>query len=228
LKLLVVEDDVNLLEAVCAVLEDEGFEVERTDNGTDGLLLAEQGFYDVLVLDIMLPGEDGLSIIQKLRRKNIYTPALFLTAKDSVEARVRGLQAGADDYLVKPFAIDELLARIHALIRRSKGFMAEGELRYGPLVMPPNEHEAYYGDKPLKLSSKEYDLLTYLIQNKEQILRREQIFNRVWGFDSDANETAVDLYIHYLRKKLMSFDCGHLIQTVRGVGYMLKADERHV
>jgi two-component system, OmpR family, response regulator CiaR len=228
LKILVVEDDANLLEAVSAVLEDEGFEVDRADTGAEGLLLAEQGIYDVLILDIMLPGEDGISIIQKVRKKGIYTPALFLTAKDSIESRVRGLQAGADDYLVKPFAIDELLARIHALIRRSKGFESQGGLRYGPILIPPNEYEAYCEDKPLKLSSKEFELLSYLIQNKEQILRREQIFNRVWGFDSDANETAVDLYIHYLRKKLMAFDCGHLIHTVRGVGYMLKRGERHV
>jgi two-component system, OmpR family, response regulator CiaR len=228
MKILVVEDDLNLLDAVAAVLEDEGFEVDRADTGTEGLLLAGKGIYDVLILDIMLPGEDGISIIQKVRKKNIYTPALFLTAKDSIESRVRGLQAGADDYLVKPFAIDELLARIHALIRRSKGFKSEGELRYGPIHIPPNEYEAYCGDKPLKLSSKEFELLSYLLQNKEQILRREQIFNRVWGFDSDANETAVDLYIHYLRKKLISFGCGHLIHTVRGVGYILKEGERHV
>lgn len=227
MRILLVEDDRHLLEAVADVLEDEQFEVDKADNGRDGLLMARQRIYDLLILDIMLPGQDGLSIIQQVRRQGDFTPALFLTARDSVEARVKGLKAGADDYLVKPFAIDELLARIHALLRRSKGFGPEGEIRYGPLTLPPNEFEAYCRGQPLKLSAKEYELLSYLIQNKEQILRREQIFNRIWGLDSEASETAVDLYIHYLRKKLMAHG-EQLIQTVRGVGYMLKAEERDV
>lgn len=228
MRILLIEDDTHLLEAVAGVLEDEGFTVDRTDDGKEGLLLAGQRIYDMLLLDIMLPGMDGLSIIQEIRKKRDYTPALFLTAKDSVEDRVRGLHTGADDYLVKPFAIDELLARIHALLRRSKGFAPREEVSYGPIVLSSNECEAKCNGQVVKLSSKEYDLLSYLVHNKEQILRREQIFNRIWGLESEANETAVDLYIHYLRKKLAPFGCDQYIHTVRGVGYMLKANDRHV
>jgi len=230
LRILLVEDDHNLLEAVADVLADEHFDVEKADNGTDGLLLAEQRIYDLLILDIMMPGLDGLSVIRQLRHQGDLTPALFLTAKDSVESKVLGLREGADDYLVKPFAIDELLARIHALLRRSKGFDMKNQTKrsYGRLSIVTHEYEAYCMDNPLKLSTKEFELLAYLIENKEQILQRTQIFNRIWGMNSEANETAVDLYIHYLRKKLMPYGCDHYIQTVRGVGYMLKADDAHV
>lgn len=228
MRILVVEDDRNLLEAIATVLEDEQYHVDKADNGRNGLLLAEKGIYDLLVLDIMLPDLDGISLIKQLRKKADVTPALFLTARDSVESRVQGLDAGADDYLVKPFAINELLARIRSLIRRSKGYASEGEIQYGELNLPANEYEAYCKGQPLKLTLKEYELLSYLIQNQGQILKREQIFNRVWGFDSDANETAVDLYVHYLRKKLVPYGCDPYIHTIRGVGYMLKADESHV
>jgi len=191
LRVLVVEDDRNLREAIVSVLEDEQYEVDTADNGHDGLLIAEQGIYDLLVLDIMLPGIDGIALIQKLRRKGDSTPALFLTAKDSVEARVRGLDAGADDYLIKPFAIDELLARIRALLRRSKGMGAGGELSYGAIVLPGNEYEACCNGLTVKLTSKEYELLSYLV-------------------------------------KLVPSGCDHYIHTIRGVGYMLKANDNHV
>ncbi len=228
MRFLIVEDDVHLLEAIASVLEDEQYEVDRAENGREGLLLAEHGIYDLIVLDIMLPEMDGISLIRKLRASGNSTPTLFLTAKDSVEARVNGLDAGADDYLVKPFAIDELLARIRALLRRSKGLTTEGELKYGAIAFPANEYDATCNGRPLGLTSKEYELLSYLVQNKEQILRREQIFNRIWGFDSEANETAVDLYIHYLRKKLSACGCEEFIRTVRGVGYMVKVSAEHV
>ncbi|TBL76280.1 response regulator transcription factor [Paenibacillus thalictri] len=228
MRVLVVEDDHNLREAIASVLEDEQYEVDAADNGHDGLLSAEHGIYDLLILDIMLPGIDGITLIRTLRRKGIFTPALCLTARDTVEARVQGLDAGADDYLVKPFAINELLARIRALLRRSKGFGVGGELAYGAITLAVSEYEAVCNGQTVKLTSKEYELLSYLVQNKEQILKRDQIFNRVWGLDSDANETAVDLYIHYIRKKLMPSGCDHYIHTVRGVGYMLKAGDDHV
>jgi two-component system response regulator CiaR len=228
MKVLVVEDDRHLLEAMVSVLEDENYEVDQADNGLEGLHYAEQGLYDLLLLDIMLPGLDGISIIHKLRRKGIVTPTLFLTASDSVESRVRGLDAGADDYMTKPFAIDELLARVRALLRRSKGYGAEGELSYGPFLLHPGDYEVFCNGETVKLTVKEFELLTYLLQNKEQILRRDQVFARVWGFDSDANETAVDLYVHYIRKKLQPFGGDQCIRTIRGVGYMLKAVEAHV
>lgn len=222
MRVLVVEDDRALRKAVVNILQDEDYLTEEAEAGDEGLLLAETHTYDLLVLDIMLPGMDGLSLIKRLRTKGVKTPALFLTAKDSVDARVRGLDAGADDYLVKPFAVEELLARIRALLRRDGKLAPEGELSYGPISFLPKEHDGCVQGTALKLTSTEYELLQYLVQNREQILSRSQIFDRIWGLDSEANDSIVDLYIHYLRKKLTPFGCEQMIRTVRGIGYMLK------
>lgn len=145
MRILAVEDERHLLQAISAVFTEEGYQVDCADRGDEGLLLAERGIYDLLVLDIMMPGLDGLSIVRKLRSKGNLTPVLFLTAKDSVEARVEGLDAGADDYLVKPFAVEELLARTRALLRRNGKFAKEGELSYGPICLKEYEHDGYVG-----------------------------------------------------------------------------------
>lgn len=225
MKILVVEDDDRLRAAIVDVLEEELYQVDQAGTGDEGLLFASRGIYDVLILDIMLPGMDGLSLIKVLRQQSISTPALFLTAKDSVAARVQGLNAGADDYLVKPFAIEELLARIHALVRRMGSAQPSGELKYGPISLPTHTYDGCVHEHLLKLTLKEHELLTYLVRNKEQILTRSQILDRVWGIDSDAGETMVELYIHYLRKKLSPYGLDHWIRTIRGVGYMLKEDQ---
>lgn len=221
---LAVEDEQALLQAITEVLTDEGYQVDRAERGDDGLLLAERGIYDLLVLDIMMPGMDGLTMVKTLRAKGITTPVLFLTAKDSVKARVEGLDAGADDYLVKPFAVEELTARVRALLRRNGKTASEGEMTYGPLSLRINEYDGFVDDQPMKLTSKEYELLKYFLQNREQILTRQQIFDRVWGIDSDANYGVVDLYVHYLRKKLGAHES--IIRTVRNVGYILKREEK--
>jgi two-component system, OmpR family, response regulator CiaR len=228
MRVLIVEDDVPLSHAIRAVFEDEKYEVDTAETGNEGFMLAETGIYDLLVLDIMLPNRNGLSIIRELRGRGVTTPTLFLTAKDSVQARVEGLDAGGDDYLVKPFAVEELLARSRSLLRRAGKLGAEGQLTYGPLVLHAQENDASVDGQRLKLTSKEYELLEYLVRNREQILRREQIFDRVWGFDSEANAGMVDLYIHYLRKKLSTQGADGLIRTVRGVGYRLKEETEHV
>jgi two-component system response regulator CiaR len=228
MRILAIEDERSLLQAISAVLTEEGYQVDCADRGDEGFLLAERGIYDLLVLDIMMPGLDGLSIVKKLRAKGDLTPVLFLTAKDSVEARVEGLDAGADDYLVKPFAVQELLARTRALLRRNGKIGMEGELAYGPISIRPNEHDGYAGANPLKLTSKEYELLKYFLHNREQILTRDQIFDRIWGIDSEANFGVVDLYVHYLRKKLADHGCEHYIRTVRNVGYILKGNKENV
>ncbi|MFM1651736.1 response regulator transcription factor [Brevibacillus sp. B_LB10_24] len=228
MRILTVEDEPSLLQAIASVLADEGYQVDRSDRGDEGLLLAERGIYDLLVLDIMLPGLDGLSIIKKLRAKGVLTPVLFLTAKDSVEARVEGLDAGADDYLIKPFAVEELLARTRALLRRNGKIGKEGELVYGPISLKPQEYDGYAGEHALKLTGKEYELLKYFLHNREQILTREQIFDRVWGIDSEANYGVVDVYVHYLRKKLGEYGYQHLVRTIRNVGYMLKENKENV
>lgn len=222
--ILAVEDERALLQTIAGVLTDEGYQVDKAERGDDGLLLAERGIYDLLVLDIMMPGMDGLSLVRTLRAKGIMTPVLFLTAKDSVESRVEGLDAGADDYLVKPFAAEELTARVRALLRRQGKQNAEGELAYGPLSLKINEYDGFVDDEPMKLTTKEYELLKYFLQNREQILTRQQIFDRVWGIDSDANYGVVDLYVHYLRKKLGAYE--GFIRTIRNVGYILKKEDK--
>jgi len=219
---LLVEDDRPLREAVRAVLLEEGYQVDEADNGDDGLHLAEQGIYDLLLLDLMLPGRSGLALTRDLRRAGVTTPILLLTARDAVDDRVAGLDAGADDYLGKPFATQELLARTRALLRRNGKMSPEGDIVYGRITLRPRAHDAYVDGQPLKLTAKECKLLEFLLLNREQILTREQIFDRIWGVDVDTGASVVDVYMHYLRKKLAVHQCEGLLQTVRGVGYMLK------
>lgn len=222
MRILIVEDDQSLLNAIVTVFEEESYQVDRADNGDDGLALAEQGIYDLVVLDIMLPGLSGIEILQSMRKMAQTTPVLLLTARDSVEDRVKGLDAGADDYLTKPFAVQELLARARALLRRHGALSLDGDLVYNRIALRRKAHDGYVDNQPLKLTSKEFKLLEYLMVNREQILTREQIFDRVWGFDVDSNTSVVDVYMHYLRKKLAVQGCDELVQTIRGVGYMLK------
>ncbi len=214
MRILVVEDDSALREALVSVLQDEGYAVDETAAGDEGLYLAEQAIHDLLILDIMLPGMSGLQILKELRAQSFETPILLLTAKDSIADRVTGLETGADDYLVKPFAIPELLARVKALLRRKGAFQAMEEgISYG------QEEKRYVA------VHHPFTSLEFMLVNSERILTREQIFDRIWGFESDTTIGIVDLYVHYLRKKLAPFGCDTLVQTVRGVGYMLKEKE---
>lgn len=223
MRILVVEDDPMLREALVSVLQDEGYTADETGTGDEGLYMAEQDIYDLLIIDIMLPGMSGLEIVRELRAKSAETPILLLTAKDSVEDRVTGLNSGADDYLVKPFAVPELLARVKALLRRKGSFVGTEEgLSYSGISVNPRRKDGFAGEQSLQLTIKEYELLEFLLLNSERILTREQIFDRIWGFTSDTTIGIVDLYIHYLRKKLANFGYDSLIQTIRGVGYMLK------
>lgn len=222
MKVLVVEDDQPLRKIVSTILGEEGYKVDQAEDGSEGLFMATSSEYDLLILDIMMPGMDGYSLIKNLRKEGVQTPALFLTAKDRIEDKVHGLDAGADDYIVKPFASEELLARTRSLLRRAGKLGVEGKMTYGPLILDTNQHEGFVNEEALKLTIKEYELLHYLVQNKEQILTRDQIFERVWGLESDTSDQIVDLYIHYLRKKLAPFELEAIVRTVRGVGYMLK------
>lgn len=219
---LVVEDDLPLRRIISTILEEEQYQVDQAENGEEGYFMASSGEYDLITLDIMLPKMDGFSVMKKLRNEGLHTPTLFLTAKDSMADKVKGLDFGADDYIVKPFATEEFLARVRSLLRRSGKIGIEGKMAYGPILLDTNQHEGFINHDVLKLTIKEYELLYYLIQNKEQILTRDQIFERVWGIESETTDAIVDLYIHYLRKKLAPFDYDRLIRTVRGVGYMLK------
>ncbi|MFD4927594.1 response regulator transcription factor [Peribacillus butanolivorans] len=221
MKVLVVEDNVSLLESIRQILTDE-YEVDTADNGEDGLFMAKQSIYDIIILDVMLPGIDGFEIVRKIRDAKIDTSVLFLTAKDALEDRVRGLEMGGDDYLVKPFQAPELKARIRALLRRSGIISLEQHVKYRGIELLEKEKDILVDGKVIKMTLKQFELLEYLIQNNRKILTREQIFDRIWGFDSDTTIAIVEVFIHHLRKKLEPFNYHKDIQTVRGIGYMLK------
>ncbi|MBE3570043.1 MAG: response regulator transcription factor [Bacillales bacterium] len=220
MRLLVVEDHVDLLKSMIDILSDE-FEIDSATDGEEGLFFALQNIYDAIILDVMLPGMDGFDIVQRIRQEEIATPVLFLTAKDSLEDRVKGLDFGGDDYLVKPFYASELKARIRALLRRSGSFTTKQTICYRGIELYGKDKDVMVDGHPIKLTAKQYELLEYLIHNKGTILTKEQIYDRVWGFDSDTTIAIVEVFIHHLRKKLEPFGYHTDIQTVRGVGYRL-------
>ncbi|WP_066307246.1 response regulator transcription factor [Bacillus sp. FJAT-29814] len=222
MRVLVIEDDLPLRRIILKILEEEQYQVEQAKDGEEGYLMASLNDYDLITLDIMLPIMDGYTVMKKLRSVGCKTPTLFLTAKDRIEDKVHGLDLGADDYIVKPFATEELLARVRSILRRAGKIGIEGKITYGPIRLDTSQHEGFINGDALKLTIKEYELLYYLIQNKEQILTKDQLFQRVWGLESETTDAIVELYIHYLRKKLAPFNYDGLIRTVRGVGYMLK------
>lgn len=220
-RILVVEDNRSLLESIKSILSNE-FEVDGAENGEDGLFLALQNIYDLIVLDVMLPEMDGFEVIQHIREADIRTPVLFLTAKDSLEDRVKGLDFGGDDYLVKPFQAPELQARIRALLRRSGSLTRSQTIRYKGIELFGKEKEVMIDETPVRLTFKQYEMLEYIIQNKGAILTKEQLYDRVWGFDSDTTIAIVEVFVHHLRKKMEPFGYHKDLQTVRGIGYMLK------
>src|SRR5437016_8838522 len=220
---LLVEDDPRIARVVERALTDIGHHVEVAHDGLEGLTSAERGTHDLVVLDVMLPEMDGIEVARELRRQRLRTPILMLTARDAVPDRVRGLDAGADDYLTKPFALEELLARVRALGRRPTD-VAEGELlRVADLELDPARHEVRRSGAEVELTAKEFDLLAYLMRNAGQVLSRSQIMDHVWGYDADPVSNVVDIYVHYLRDKIDKDSPQPLIRTVRGVGYTIKA-----
>jgi DNA-binding response OmpR family regulator len=223
MRVLIVEDDQQLAQLMARVLKREGIQADLAHDGQTGLEMALSGQYDVAVIDWMLPGRDGRSICLAVRRARAPLPILMLTARGQVEDRVLGLDSGADDYLVKPFAIEELLARLRALARRYDVTSPDGaELQCGDLVMNLPQRTLRRGGVIIDLTPTEWDLMEYLLRNCNRALSREQIFNRVWAMDSDAQLKMVDIYISYLRRKLKtSPDLPDPIETVRGVGYRL-------
>jgi DNA-binding response OmpR family regulator len=218
---LLVEDDIRISRVVQRALSEVGHDVDVAHDGADGLARAEETPYDLLVLDVMLPERDGFSIARELRRQRQRTPILMLTARDAVADRVRGLDAGADDYLPKPFALEEFLARVRALGRRTA---ASGEtLEVGDLTLDPDRHEVIRAGRTVELTAKEFDLLAYLMRNAGRVLSKPQITEHVWGYDSEATSNVVEIYVHYLREKIDKGFGRPLIRTIRGVGYTIKA-----
>jgi len=220
MKVLLVEDEVKLANALAQILKRHGYQVDVVYDGDQGLEMAESGLYDLIVLDRMLPGKDGVTIIKELRRQGMHRPVLFLTAKDAPADRVEGLDAGADDYLIKPFSTEELLARLRALSRRKDKEFVDTTLRAAGLTLDPLKGEVSNGTEVIQLTVKETLLLELLMRHRGQVVPKELIFERVWGYDSDSELGNIDLYIHYLRKKL-KVPC---IKTVRGIGYYLQGD----
>jgi len=224
MKLLIVEDEVKIARALQRGLEQERFAVEIVHDGEAGLAAAEADEYDVIVLDRMLPGMDGLAICQALREAGNATPILMLTAKDQVRDRVAGLNAGADDYLVKPFAFEELLARLQALLRRPSGG-GKTVLKVADLELDPTAFLVRRAGQKIKLSAKEFALLEYLMRNEGQVLSKEKIIDHVWEYDADVLPNNVEVFIRYLRRKIDEpFDSPPLIHTSRGFGYSVGSE----
>lgn len=222
MRILLVEDEQRLADALAYVLKKNKFSVDLAFDGIDGQDMAETGIYDLIILDRMLPGKEGVDILRYLRSKGIKTPVIFLTAKDSVACRVEGLDAGADDYLIKPFSTEELLARVRALSRRSDVNLVGEKITVGLLSIDPYSCEAICENDTIKLTLKETQLLELLMRNCGQVLTKEQILERIWGFDSDVEMNSVEIYIFYLRRKINFEKCKVNIKTIRGVGYCLK------
>lgn len=221
--ILVVEDELKLARLIQRVLEDERHVVEVAHDGKKGLELAESGSFDLIVLDWMLPQKNGVQLAQELRAEGIATPILMLTARDAVADKVAGLDAGADDYLTKPFSFEELLARIRALSRRpAAAFDPAERLQVGDLVLDLRTRRVLRGDKPIELTAKEFALLEYLMRHAGQVLTRDQILEHVWGYESDPQGNNVDIYIHFLRRKIDHGFDQPLIRSVRGVGYKIE------
>jgi len=223
MRVLLVEDEVRLAEALSAVIRKKNITVDAVHNGVDGLDCGLTGIYDVILLDIMLPKLDGIEVLRRLRAQGVSTPVLLLTAKGDVTDRVTGLDSGADDYLPKPFSTDELLARIRALGRRKGEIVAEVGLTFGDIRLSTATMKLCRGDAEIQLTQKECELMEFLLLRPNMICSKESIIEKLWGFDSDAEDNHVEVYISFLRKKLGYIGSTSAIVTVRGAGYHMEA-----
>lgn len=223
-RLLIVDDDPGIRDSLSRALGFEGYEVSVAADGDQALGMIEPSRYDAVVLDVMMPGTDGLAVARSMRGEGDATPILMLTARHAVTDRVAGLDAGADDYLVKPFSLDELLARLRALLRRSAISGTDNVLVVGDLRLDPDARRVFRGDREIHLTKTEFDLLELLMFNAGIVLGRDLILERVWGFDFETSSNSLDVYIGYLRRKIEANGAPRLIHTVRGVGYVARAE----
>ncbi len=226
MRLLLVEDEKRMAQALCEILRLEKYEVDHFANGLEGLAAIESSVYDIVILDVMLPGMNGYEIAKRARQKGIRTPILMLTAKAELDDKVTGLDSGADDYLTKPFMTKELLARLRALGRRNIN-TPDGTLTYGDISLDTNTStlSCARNGQSVRLSEKEYRILEYLISNSKQILTREQLAVKIWGFESEAEYNNVEVYMSFTRKKLAFVGARTEIKAVRGIGYELRCDD---
>lgn len=223
MKILVVEDEERVAQFIQKGLKEEGHAVDVSYDGEDGGFLAEVNDYDLILLDVMLPKKNGINVCREIRARGVVTPVLMLTARDSVEDRVRGLDAGADDYLVKPFAFEELLARVRALLRR-RADTKTPTLQLADLELDPITRLVTRAGKPIRLTTKEYSLLEYLLRNANKVLSRTLIGEHVWDMNFDPESNVIDVYISHLRNKIDKGQDVALLHTMRGQGYLLSAD----
>jgi DNA-binding response OmpR family regulator len=221
MRILLVEDERRLCQIIKRGLVEEGYAVDTAYDGEDGGSLAESAPYDVIVLDVMLPKRDGIETCRDLRRKRVNTPILMLTARDTVEDRVKGLDAGADDYMIKPFAFNELLARIRALLRRD-GLSRSSRLQVGDLALDTLAREAFRGGRKIELTSKEYVILEYFMRHPNMVITRTMLEEHAWDYENDRLSNLIDVYIRRLRAKVDDDGLPSLFQTVRGAGYRLR------
>jgi len=221
MRVLIVEDEKKIAEFVKRGLKEEGYAVDIANDGENGFFLAKTNEYDIILLDIMLPKIDGVTLCRKIREGGVGSPVIMLTAKDSVEDKVQGLDSGADDYITKPFAFEELLARIRAILRKRSSH-ASTLLKVGDLAMDLTTHKVNRSGKAIDLTTKEFALLEYLMRNADKVVTRTMISEHVWDIDFDTFTNVIDVYINYLRNKIDSGNKKKMIQTIRGRGYMLK------
>jgi two-component system response regulator MprA len=221
-RILVADDEPAVRDALARALKLEGYEVELAVDGEEAVVAAGLRAPDAIVLDVLMPRLDGVAACRRLRDLGDRTPVLMLTARDAISDRVAGLDAGADDYLVKPFALEELLARLRALLRRSVNGAEDGVLRFADVELDPGTREVRRGDRSMELTRTEFLLLELFLLNPKQVLTRSLIYERVWGYDFGPSSNALDVYVGYLRRKLEAGGEPRLVQTVRGVGYVLR------
>lgn len=224
MNVLYVEDEVRIADFVCAGLKEQGFVVDYCDNGDEGYIRARDNEYDVLVLDIMVPGKDGLSILKKLRQSGRNVPVILLTARNELDDRLEGLNLGADDYLAKPFFVEELIARIHAVVRRVSGDR-QNILSVGPIKLDRLTREVTCNQQSVELTTREFNLLEYLMRSPGRVFTRTQILEHVWGYDFNPNTNLVDVCIQRIRKKIERVGGVGCIESVRGVGYCFRKPE---
>lgn len=224
IKILLIEDDVNLADNVVGFLQDFA-DINAVTDGLDGEFEAQEAPYDLIISDLMLPGETGLELIKNLRANDVETPVLILTAKTSLDDKIEGFNVGADDYLTKPFHREELLVRVKALLRRSGVYSEDNTLAVGDVMINLENRGVQVHGQSVKLVGKEFDILTYLAQNKNIIVTRDQIFDRVWGIDSDTTINVVNIYLNNLRRKLEAVGQNNLIKTLRNIGFILEVED---
>ena len=219
MRILIVEDDRILAQTIEQILKSK-YDIDHAYDGEEGLLYAQQNIYDVIILDLMMPVMDGYTMLSELRKKKIITPVLIVTAKDGLDDKLKGFRLGGDDYIVKPFNKDELLARIEAIIRRTTGNYGDNKLEFEGLVLDFSNRKVFVGNEEIILQGKQFDVLEYLINSKNTIVTKDQIFDKIWGFDSETSTNVIEVYTSGIRKELKKVGYDKYLKTIRGVGYI--------